>query len=206
VPPRGDLPVWLDPRDAQAFPAVAQLLETLGAPLDTGLRPGANSICLLLPVGQDVSTAAVVAGLDPTRCVGLDPLFLIGCRTLMTCPVTAPACRDAAHALLAAAQVPVAVIHDSPGFVAQRVVAAIVNIGCDIAQQGIATPNDIDRAVTLGLGYPHGPLALGDKLGAATIVRILDGLFDFYRDPRYRPSPWLKRRALLGVSLLTPDH
>jgi 3-hydroxybutyryl-CoA dehydrogenase len=123
----------------------------------------------------------------------------------MTCPVTAPAYRDAAHALLAGDNVPVAVIQDSPGFVSQRVLAAIVNIGCDIAQQGIATPGDIDRAVTLGLGYPQGPLSMGDRFGAATILKILDGLFEFYRDPRYRPSPWLKRRAILGLSLLTPN-
>ncbi len=45
------------------------------------------------------------------------------------------------------------------------VVEAIVNIGCDIAKQRIATPNDIDDAVCLGLGYPMGPLALGDELG-----------------------------------------
>ena len=205
VPSRSDVPVWLEPIETEAFPAVTELLRKLGAAIDTGERPGASSLCLLLPIGGDVSTAVVAAGLDPARCVGLDPLFLDGCRTLMTCPLTAPDYRDAAHALLAADGVPVAVIHDSPGFVSQRVVATIVNIGCDIAQQGIATPEDIDRAVTLGLGYPQGPLTMGDRLGGATILRILDGLFDFYRDPRYRPSPWLKRRALLNVSLLTHD-
>ena len=57
-------------------------------------------------------------------------------------------------------------INDSPGFVAQRVVAHIVNVGCDIVQMRIATPEDLDRAVTLGLGYPRGPLAMGDALGA----------------------------------------
>lgn len=205
VPQRQDRPVWLNPPDAEAFPAVVQLLRTVGAPLDTGERPSEGSICLLLPIGDDISTSATALGLDPTRCVGLDPLFLDGCRTLMTCPVTAPAYRDAAHALLAGDNVPVAVIQDSPGFVSQRVLAAIVNIGCDIAQQGIATPGDIDRAVTLGLGYPQGPLSMGDRFGAATILKILDGLFEFYRDPRYRPSPWLKRRAILGLSLLTPN-
>jgi 3-hydroxybutyryl-CoA dehydrogenase len=70
----------------------------------------------------------------------------------------------------------------------------------------VATPEDIDRAVTLGLGYPQGPLALGDTLGAATVLDILDAMHAFYRDPRYRPSPWLVRRARLGVSLLTPDN
>ena len=96
-------------------------------------------------------------------------------------------------------------IGDSPGFVSQRVIAQIVNIACDIAQQRIASPADIDAAVTLGLGYPQGPLAWGDAIGAQKILRILERLLDFYGDPRYRPSPWLKRRARLGVSLLTEE-
>ena len=96
-------------------------------------------------------------------------------------------------------------IHDSPGFIAQRVLAHIVNVACDIAQQRIATTADIDAAVTLGLGYPQGPLAWGDALGAGNVLSILDAMQDFYRDPRYRASPWLKRRALLGVSLSSPE-
>ena len=60
--------------------------------------------------------------------------------------------------------------------------------------------------MTLGLGYPHGPLAWGDALGAPTVLRILHRLFALTEDPRYRPSPWLRRRAQLGLSLLTPDH
>ena len=114
--------------------------------------------------------------------------------------------RAAARAAAEHAGLPLTTIHDSPGFVAQRVLAMIVNIGCDIAQQRIATPDDIDDAVTLGLGYPKGPLAFGDALGARSVLEILGALHDFYRDPRYRPSPWLIRRARLGVSLLTPEN
>ena len=40
---------------------------------------------------------------------------------------------------------------------------------------------------------------------AAGVLTILERLHAFYGDPRYRPSPWLKRRAMLGVSLLTPE-
>ena len=126
-------------------------------------------------------------------------------RSLMTTPLTAPEMRDAAHALFAADGSAVSVMRDSGGFVAQRILACIVNIGCDIAQQRIASPTDIDRAVNLGLGYPQGPLAFGDALGARNILAILEAMQDFYGDPRYRPSPWLKRRALLGVSLLTEE-
>jgi 3-hydroxybutyryl-CoA dehydrogenase len=81
------------------------------------------------------------------------------------------------------------------------VIAMIVNIGCDIAQQRIASPHDIDLAVTLGLGYPMGPLALGDALGAAQVLLVLRNMQALSGDPRYRPSPWLMRRAQLGLSL-----
>jgi 3-hydroxybutyryl-CoA dehydrogenase len=82
----------------------------------------------------------------------------------------------------------------------------IVNIGCDIAQQGIASPEDIDNAVQLGLGYPKGPLAFGDALGPQRILAILDAMSAYTRDPRYRPSPWLIRRARLGISLRTVEQ
>jgi 3-hydroxybutyryl-CoA dehydrogenase len=163
-------------------------------------------VCFVAPLGKDVSSAALELGLDPARTVGVDPLFgFAKRRTLMTNPATRPEVRDAAHALLAADGVPVSVIHDSPGFVAQRVVAHIVNVGCDIAQMRIAAPADLDQAVVLGLGYPKGPLAMGDALGPRKILGVLDAMYDLYREPRYRPSPWLRRRAQLGISLLTPE-
>jgi 3-hydroxybutyryl-CoA dehydrogenase len=123
----------------------------------------------------------------------------------VTTPATTTQAKESARALLAADGVPVSVINDSPGFVAQRVVAHIVNVGCDIAQIRIASPADLDRAVVLGLGYPRGPLAMGDAVGPAKLLSILSSLHDFYREPRYRPSPWLRRRAQLGISLLTPE-
>ena len=87
----------------------------------------------------------------------------------------------------------------------QRVLAHVVNVACDIAQQRIAAPSDIDLAVRIGLAYPRGPLAWGDALGPARLLAILEQLSRIYGDPRYRPSPWLSRRARLGVSLLTSE-
>lgn len=194
--------VWVAP-DA---PALRELLAKLGARLDPGATPASDSICMVAPLGKDATTTALEFGLDATRTVAVDPLFgFAKRRTLMTTPVTAAAARDAAHALLAGDGVPVSVINDSAGFVAQRVVAHVVNVGCDIAQMRIAAPADLDRAVVLGLSYPHGPLAFGDALGADRILEILSNMHAFYEEPRYRPSPWLKRRAALGVSLLTAE-
>jgi 3-hydroxybutyryl-CoA dehydrogenase len=198
--------VWISQAQPEFGREVARLVERLGGRLDSGQRPQPNSLCVVTPLGQDATTCCLAEGLDAGRTVAVDALFgLDKRRTLMLTPLTSHDMRDAAHALFAADGVPVSLICDSAGLVAQRVVAMIVNIGCDVAQQRIAVPEDIDRAVQLGLGYPRGPLAMGDALGARRLLAIVENMLAFYGDPRYRPSPWLKRRALLGVSLLTPE-
>jgi 3-hydroxybutyryl-CoA dehydrogenase len=195
-------------RPPQARPesvwAVPELKELFGGKIQPD--PSKASVCVVAPLGKDATTSALEHGLDPARTVAVDPLFgFAKRRTLMTTPVTKSEVKESAHALLASDGVPVSVIKDSPGFVAQRVVAHIVNVGCDIAQMRIASPEDLDRAVVLGLGYPRGPLAMGDAAGAPRILAILEAMHDFYQEPRYRPSPWLRRRARLGVSLLTAE-
>jgi 3-hydroxybutyryl-CoA dehydrogenase len=129
---------------------------------------------------------------------------LKGRRTLMLTPCTSPAVRDQAHAALAVGGAPVTVIEDSPGFIAQRVVACVVNVGCEIAQLRVAAPDDINTAVELGLGYPMGSLRFGDALGPQRIVKILRAITERTGDPRYRPSLWLSRRAELGLALTAP--
>ncbi|MEJ0048153.1 MAG: 3-hydroxyacyl-CoA dehydrogenase family protein [Rhodospirillales bacterium] len=162
---------------------------------------------LLLPWGEDVSGAAARLGVDAARTLALDPLVPWGRRqVLMRSPATEPARLGMVHGWLGAAGATVTVISDSVGFVAQRVLAMIVNTACEIAQRGIASPEDIDDAVRIGLGYPYGPLAWGDAIGPAPILAILQGLQAASGDPRYRPSLWLRRRALLGLSLAAPDR
>jgi 3-hydroxybutyryl-CoA dehydrogenase len=192
------------PESVWAVPELRELLGKLEARM--AAKPDAASVCFVAPLGKDASTSALELGLDPRRTVAVDPLFGFSKRrTLMPTPLTAREVKEAAHSLLASDGVPVSLINDSPGFVAQRVIAHVVNVGCDIAQMRIAAPEDLDRAVVLGLSYPRGPLAMGDAAGAARILVVLEAMHDFYQEPRYRPSPWLKRRAKLGASLLTPE-
>lgn len=206
VPAARPASVWVSRADAAAHARVAPVLGRLGVRVDEAAQPGMDSLCIVLPWERDATTAALDEGLDPRRVVALDAWFgLETRRTLMATPLTQPAWRERALGLFAGDGVPATLIRDGPGFVAPRVVAHVVNVACDIAQQRIAIPEDIDRAVTLGLGYRQGPLAMGDALGAPQVLRLLAGLLDFYGDPRYRPSPWLTRRARLGVSLLTPE-
>jgi 3-hydroxybutyryl-CoA dehydrogenase len=193
------------PASVWAVPELKELVLGLGASVEA--KPGAETVCFVAPLGLDATAAALEHKLDPTRTVAVDPLFGFSKRrTLMTTPVTRKEVRAQAHGLLGSDGVPVCVISDSPGFVAQRVVAHIVNVGCDIVQMRIAAPEDLERAVMLGLGYPKGPLAMGDALGARRILTVLRNMHELYKEPRYRPSPWLRRRAELGVSLLTPEN
>jgi 3-hydroxybutyryl-CoA dehydrogenase len=191
--------VWISPAAPERRAAV---LDALSVPVRLVEDEALAELCVVLPLGHDATTAALAESLDAERTVALDvvtPLALR--RTIMTTPKTLPEVRDLAHALFAAGGVAVTVIHDSPGFIAQRILAMIVNIACEIAQQDIASPADIDLAVRLGLNYPAGPLALGDALGPMRILEILANMQACYGDARYRPSPWLARRARLGMSL-----
>lgn len=198
--------VWVSPAEPDGHIALTELLKGVGADVDTGPTAPTDALCIVTPYGQDCTTAAVEQGLDPKRTVAVDTCFPLDARrTLMANPLTNPDLLKAARGLLGADGVPVTAIKDSPGFIAQRMIAHIVNIGCDAAQQRVAKPQDIDTAVTLGLNYPYGPLTYGDRVGAARILQILQNMERFYADPRYRPSPWLTRRAKLGVSLLIDD-
>lgn len=197
-------PVWVSSRAARRA-EVFQLLKDLGARIETGTSPSPQAISLVAPLGFDVTTVAVVERLDPARTIGIDMLVEDAAtrrRVLATNPATRVDIRDAAHALFARDGKPVSVIRDSGGFVTQRVVATIVNIASDICQQGICSPSDLESAVTLGLGYPLGPLAMGNRWGPANMLEVLFNLQTVYGDPRYRPSPWLRRRGAIGLSLL----
>ncbi len=191
---------------AEALPEpVAALLQTAGvAVLD---KDDGKSPILVAPVGEDCTTTAARLGFDARRTVAIDPTGNIAVRaTVMTAPGASAAIRDSVIAALLQAGTRVTAINDSPGFIAQRVRGQIANLGCEMAQQRIATPADIDTAMTLGLNYPLGPLAIVDDLGVDTTFQILTRLQAITGDDRYRPSQWLRRRALLGLKAHTPDE
>ncbi|MFV9428977.1 3-hydroxyacyl-CoA dehydrogenase [Rhodococcus aetherivorans] len=162
----------------------------------------AEAVSVVTPLGVPVHRAAVAAGTDPCRTIGIDPLSIGTERTVVIVPPSLDvAAGKAAIQAIAAASPSVTVTSDGPAPVAQRILAAIVNLGCALAEQSIGTPRDIDLGARLGLGYPAGPFELGEKYGPEKIRTILDGILEYTADPRYRASGWLRARAELGIPL-----
>ena len=191
-----------------------QLVDYLNAndiTIDDNDTPDPNSLILLAIYGEDTTNAAMRYQVNPKQAVAIDMLTdLSKHRTLMPSIVTEDKFVTQAYTLfgksLDEGSDGASLIKESTGFVAQRVVAMVINLGCDMAQQGIATPKDIDNAIKLGLGYPYGPISWGDALGAKRILLILQRIYALTGDPRYRPSPWLQRRAKLSISLFTQQN
>jgi 3-hydroxybutyryl-CoA dehydrogenase len=184
--------------------ALGELLRSFGFEV-SGFDDGDSPIlCALL--GEDCSGYAARRGFDHRRLFALDIAGKLDRRlTLMRAPGARRDLLDGLVAKFHAAGRAVTAIHDSPGFIGQRIAAMVANLGCEMAQIRVASPADIDKAMTMGLNYPFGPLALADAMGLETVHTILSQLQAITGDDRYRPSLWLRRRALLGLSALTED-
>jgi 3-hydroxybutyryl-CoA dehydrogenase len=88
-------------------------------------------------------------------------------------------------------------------YVLDRVLAMLVNEAVDAVHLRVATPHDVELAMTKGVNYPRGLLAWGDAIGPAEILRRLEWLQAEYGEDRYRPSPLLRLRVREGRPLLS---
>lgn len=199
--------VWVWGHDEAARERLVSAASAAGTTVQQEEKPSGGALALLAPLGEDASTLAARLGLDPERAVAVDTLFgWERHRTISAPPGADPAAVEAARALLSADGGAVSRINDSPGFVMPRLQAAITNLACELCQQAVAAPGDVDLGMRLGFNFPEGPLEAGDRLGSGVILRLVEELYAFYGDDRYRPSPWLRRRGQLGLSLTTPER
>ena len=89
-------------------------------------------------------------------------------------------------------------INDAPGFVVNKVLIPMINEAIFVLADGVASAEDIDKAMMLGANHPMGPLALSDLIGNDTVLNIMNVLKDETSDPKYRPCPLLKQMVRAG--------
>jgi 3-hydroxybutyryl-CoA dehydrogenase len=92
---------------------------------------------------------------------------------------------------------PVAV-QDSPGFVTNRVLMPLLNEAMFTLMEGVASAEDIDTAVKLGLNHPMGPLTLADYVGLDVCLDVMEVLYRELGDPKFRPCPLLRKMVDAG--------
>ena len=89
-------------------------------------------------------------------------------------------------------KVPVEVF-DYPGFVANRILMPMINEAVFALMEGVASKEDIDTVMKLGMNHPMGPLTLADFIGLDVCLAIIEVLYKGYNDSKYRPCPLLKK-------------
>jgi 3-hydroxybutyryl-CoA dehydrogenase len=164
----------------------------------------AADVILISPIGEDASTVAARLNLPPARVVAVDFVGLERNFLTLMAPIGGDGRVNQAAAFLREKGYSTSVINDSPGFVAPRILSMIANLGCEVAQLGIGAPRDIDVAMRLAQNYPRGPLEWADWLGPRRVFDTLRQLQEVTGSDRYRPSLWLRRRAMLGLPIHSP--
>lgn len=89
-------------------------------------------------------------------------------------------------------------VKDSPGFLVNRINNALKNEAFACLNEGLATIEDIDKALKYGLGHPMGPFELNDLTGLDVGVQVAEVLYSHFRDPRWRPCLQLKKLVMNG--------
>ncbi|MFQ6122955.1 MAG: 3-hydroxyacyl-CoA dehydrogenase family protein [Dehalococcoidales bacterium] len=90
------------------------------------------------------------------------------------------------------------IAQDSPGFIVNRLLMPFLLNAIRMLDAGVATREDIDTAINLGLNHPVGPLALSDLIGLDTVFYIVNSLYEEFKDPQYAPPPLLKKMIAAG--------
>lgn len=148
----------------------------------------------------DITKLAAVTG-RPDRFIGMhffNPVPLMSLveviRGLATSDETYETIRSLAEKL---GKTPVEV-RDYPGFVSNRVLMPMINEAIFALYEGVASKEDIDTVMKLGMNHPMGPLTLADFIGLDVCLDILHVLYDGFKDSKYRPCPLLVKMVQAG--------
>jgi 3-hydroxybutyryl-CoA dehydrogenase len=151
---------------------------------------------------SSLTIAAMAAATSrPDRFVGLhffNPVPLMALVEVVRTVTTSKETFDRAFAFaVALGKEPVTAV-DSPGFIVNLLLVPYLLDAARALERGVASAQDLDRAMQLGCGHPMGPLTLLDYIGLDTVVRISDIMLEAYQEDRYNAPPLLRRMVAAG--------
>lgn len=89
-------------------------------------------------------------------------------------------------------------VYESPGFVTSRLICLFINEAMHLLQEGVASADDIDRAMRIGYRFEYGPFEMADRFGLDSVLAALERMFREYGELKYRPSVVLKKMVRAG--------
>ena len=167
--------------------------------LDGIVSPG----CILATNTSSLSVTAVASAVGrPDKVVGLHFFNPVPRRALIEIirgAATSDETYEAAKALSERLGKTAVTVNESPGFVVNRILIPMINEAIGLVETGVASVEDIDKAMMLGANHPMGPLALGDLIGLDVCLAIMDVLYNETHDPKYRASLLLRKMVRAGT-------
>jgi len=191
--------------DAKGFPlAVEAVYENMAAKVEIfrALDSLLPADAILATNTSSLSVTSIGAATKrPDKVIGMhfmNPVPVMKLVEIIRGEATSDATYQAVHDLTIALGKSPVCSKDFPGFIANRILAPMLNEAAFALMEGVASREDIDKTMKLGMAHPMGPLALADFIGLDVCLAIIEVLHDGLGDPKYRPCPLLRKKVEAG--------